>query len=142
MYGSGFAGPPKTVLRARGTLFWPKVARELMKFNGTRTIRSEIARGIDCNRSRGPEMDKMGVFDTPTCMEVALQVPHHGVTCRRFGYRFHEVVAFWVHFHVSVRHFHETVAFWTDFDISGCLFYEVGAKIQNLLTVCSAGSSR
>ena len=51
------------VLRARGTLFWPKIARELTKSDGTRTIRSEIARGIVSNRSRGPEMDKMRVLD-------------------------------------------------------------------------------
>ena len=75
MYGSGFAGPPKTVLRARGTLFWPKLTRELTKYNGTGTIRSEIARGIVSNRSQGPEMDKIRVFDTPTCMEVFSHPP-------------------------------------------------------------------
>ena len=75
----GFCTFKKTpgVQRARGTLFWPKIARELTKSNGTRTIRSEIARGIVSNRSRGPEMHKMKVFDTPTCMEVALQVPRY-----------------------------------------------------------------
>ena len=51
------------VLRARGTLFWPKIARELTKSDGTRTIRSEIARGIVSNRSQGQEIDKMWVFD-------------------------------------------------------------------------------
>ena len=60
------------MLRARGTLFWPKIARELTKSDGTRTIRSEIARGIVSNRSQGPEMDKMKVFNTPTYMEVVL----------------------------------------------------------------------
>ena len=60
-----FAHVKKTpdVLRARGTLFWPKIARELTKSDGTRTIRSEIARGIVSNGSQGPEMDKMKVFD-------------------------------------------------------------------------------
>ena len=71
------------MLRARGTLFRPKLTRELTKSDGTWTIRSEIARGIDCNRSQGPEMDKMRVFDTPTCMEVALQVPIRGNGSRR-----------------------------------------------------------
>ena len=51
------------VLSARETLFWPEVARELTKSDGTRTIRSEIARGIVSNRSQGPELDKMRVFD-------------------------------------------------------------------------------
>ena len=61
----GFCTCKKTsdVLRARGTLFWHKIARELTKSDGTRTIRSEIARGIVSNRSRGPEMHKMRVFD-------------------------------------------------------------------------------
>ena len=64
-FPGGFCTCKKTpdVLRARGTLFWPKIARELTKSDGTRTIRSEIARGIVSNRSQGPEMDKMRVFD-------------------------------------------------------------------------------
>ena len=36
----------KTVLRARGTLFWPKTAQEPTKIDETKAIRSEIARGI------------------------------------------------------------------------------------------------
>ena len=43
-----------TVLRVRGTLFWPKLARELTKMEETRTVRSEIARGIRSDRSQGP----------------------------------------------------------------------------------------
>ena len=64
-FPGGFCTCKKTpdVLRARGTLLWPKIARELTKSDGTRTIRSEIARGIVSNRSRGPEMDKMRFFD-------------------------------------------------------------------------------
>ena len=57
------------VLRARGTLFWPEIARELTKSDGTRTIRSEIARGIDCNRSQGPELAKMRAFDPGVALE-------------------------------------------------------------------------
>ena len=63
------------MLRVRGTLFWPKVAREATKMNETRTIRSEIARGIVSNRSRGPEMDKMVVFSIFSAIEMALQAP-------------------------------------------------------------------
>ena len=71
------AGPinAKNVLRARGTLFWPKVAREATKFDETRTIRSEITRGIVSNRSQGPEMGKMKVFSIFSAIEMALQVP-------------------------------------------------------------------
>ena len=90
--------PTNTVLRARGTLFRPKVARELMKFNETRTIRSEIERGKYCYRSEGPEMDKMIVFDTPTCLEMALQVPRLGsaflLHFHGFGCRFHILTTF------------------------------------------------
>ena len=76
-FPGGFCTCKKTpdVLRARGTLFWPKIARELTKSDGTRTIRSEIARGIVSNRSQGPEMDKMKVFDTPTYMEMFSHPP-------------------------------------------------------------------
>ena len=71
------AGPinAKNVLRARGTLFWPKVAREATKFDETRSIRSEITRGIVSNRSQGPDMDKMNVFSIFSAIEMALQVP-------------------------------------------------------------------
>ena len=69
---------PLSVLRARATLFWPKIARELTKSDGTGTIRSEIARGIVSNRSRGPEMDKMMVFSIFTAIEMALQLPRRG----------------------------------------------------------------
>ena len=62
------------MLRARGTSSWPKIARELTKSDGTWTIRSEIVRGIGLDRSKGPEVDKMKVFDAITSMEVALQV--------------------------------------------------------------------
>ena len=65
------------VLRARGTFFRSKIARELTKSDGTRTIRSEIARGIVSNRSQGPEMDKMKVFDNLICMEVLLHPPRY-----------------------------------------------------------------
>ena len=69
---------PKTVLRARGTLFWLKVAREPTKINETYTNRSEIARGIVSNRSRGPEMHKMTLFSKISAIDMALQPPHHG----------------------------------------------------------------
>ena len=67
-------------LRARGTLFWPKIAREPTNIGETKAIRSEIARGIRFDRSQGPEMDKMKVFAFLTEIEIALQVPHPGVT--------------------------------------------------------------
>ena len=49
----------KTVLRARGTLFWPETARDPTKIDETKAIRSEIARGIRFDRSQGPEMVKI-----------------------------------------------------------------------------------
>ena len=74
-------GPGK--LRARRTLFWPKIAREATKFNETRTIRSEIARGIVSTRSQGPEMDKMRVFSIFSAIEMALQLPRRGNSIQR-----------------------------------------------------------
>ena len=68
------------MLRARGTLFWPKVTREATKLDETKAIRSEIARGIRFDRSQGPEMDKMTLFSIFAEFEVALQVPRPGVT--------------------------------------------------------------
>ena len=73
--GPGENRTRKTVLRARGTLFWPKTAREPTKIDETKAIRWEIARGIRFDRSQGPEMHKMGVFSIFTEFEVALQVP-------------------------------------------------------------------
>ena len=67
------------VLRARGILFWPNIAREPTKINETKAIRSEIARGIRFDRSQGLEIYKMVVFSIFTKLEVALQVPRHGV---------------------------------------------------------------
>ena len=62
--------------------FGPK--SQLTKSDGTWTIRSEIARGIDLDMSQGPEGHRSGqndTFDTPTCMEVALTPRGHpGVT--------------------------------------------------------------
>ena len=63
------------VLRARGTLFWPKIAREATKIDETKAIRSEIAPGIRFDWSQGPEMDKMEVFSIFTEFEMASQVP-------------------------------------------------------------------
>ena len=70
-FPSGFCTCKKTpdVLKARGTLFCPKMARELTKSDGTRTIRSEIARGIVSNRSQGPELAIMMVFDAGVAPE-------------------------------------------------------------------------
>ena len=101
----GLKSPPppplttKSVLRARGTLFQPKMARELMKFNRTCTIRSEIARGIVSNRSQGPEMDKMKVFDTLTCTEASSHPPRYdnskGVSREK---KFKIAERFWIFF--------------------------------------------
>ena len=65
----------KTLLRARGTLFWPEVAGEPTKMDETWTIRSEIARVIVSNRSGGPDMHKMNAFATISAIEMALQPP-------------------------------------------------------------------
>ena len=70
---STFRSP--TVLRGRGTLFWPKIEREATKIDETKAIRSEIARGIRFDRSQGPELHKMTLFSIFTDFELALQVP-------------------------------------------------------------------
>ena len=43
----------------KGVLAKKKVVRELTKFHGSCTLRSEVARGIDLDRLQGSEMDRM-----------------------------------------------------------------------------------
>ena len=53
------------VRRARGTLFWPEMARELTKSDGTQTIRSEIVRGIVSENPGSTNLLRKKTSNTP-----------------------------------------------------------------------------
>ena len=61
----GFAAKKNSKSRSDFDFFFVRYHTPTKKFtksDGTETIRSEIARGIVSNRPRGPEIDKMRVF--------------------------------------------------------------------------------